>query len=101
MGEIKSILIDFMYRFKDKKPWYTITHSIKFSIYFCKWEDEYIYEYFDTIMDVMSKYQFMPSSRLQEEYKQAPINNLDFPYFETLHKEIGITEEDYLSMKKW
>ena len=88
MEEIKSILIDFMYRFKDKKPWY-------------KWENEDIYEYFDTIMDVMSKYQFMPSSRLQEEYRQAPINNLDFPDFETLHKEIGITEEDYLSMKKW
>ena len=61
MGEIKSILIDFMYRFKDKKPWYTIAHSIIIMHrYFCKWENEDIYEYFDTIMNEMSKYQFMP-----------------------------------------
>ena len=48
----------------------------------------------------MSSNKFKPSSKLLEEYRQAPINNLEFPDFETLNREIGIAEEKYNETKK-
>ena len=48
----------------------------------------------------MRKYKLKPSTQLQEEYKQAPINNISFPDFEILHKNIGISETVYFEMVK-
>ena len=48
----------------------------------------------------MRKYKLKPSIKLQEEYKQAPINNMSFPDFETLHEEIGMSETLYSNMVK-
>ena len=48
----------------------------------------------------MREYKLKPSIKLQEEYKQAPINNISFPNFETLHEEIGISETVYSKMVK-
>ena len=41
-----------------------------------------------------------PSIQLQEEYKKAPINNISFPDFETLHEKIKISETLYSDMVK-
>ena len=48
----------------------------------------------------MRKYKLKPSIKLQEEYKQAPINNISFPDFEALHEKIGISETSYSDMVK-
>ena len=48
----------------------------------------------------MRKYKLKPSIQLQEEYKQAPINSILFPDFETLHEEIGMSETVYSNMMK-
>ena len=48
----------------------------------------------------MRKYKLKPSTQLQEEYKLAPLNNISFPDFETLHEEIGISETVYSKMVK-
>ena len=48
----------------------------------------------------MRKYKLKPSIKLQEEYKQAPINNISFPDFETLHEKIEISETLYSDMVK-
>ena len=48
----------------------------------------------------MRKYKLKPSIQLQEEYKQAPINNISFPDFEKQHKSIGISETVYSKMVK-
>ena len=48
----------------------------------------------------MRKYKLKPSIKLQEEYKQAPINNMSFPDFETLHEKIGVSETVYSDMAK-
>ena len=48
----------------------------------------------------MRKYKLKPSIKLQEEYKHAPLNNISFPDFETLHEEIGISETLYSKMVK-
>ena len=48
----------------------------------------------------MRKYKLKPSIQLQQEYKQAPLNNISFPDFETLHEEIGISETVYSNMVK-
>ena len=48
----------------------------------------------------MRKYKLKPSIKLQEVYKKAPINNILFPDFETLHEEIGISETLYSKMVK-
>ena len=48
----------------------------------------------------MRKYKLKPSIQLQEEYKQAPLNNISFPDFETLHEEIGMSETVYFEMMK-
>ena len=48
----------------------------------------------------MRRYKLEPSIQLQEEYKQAPLNNILFPDFETLHKNIGISETVYFEMVK-
>ena len=46
----------------------------------------------------MRENKLKPSIQLQEEYKQAPINNISFPDFETLHEEIGMSETVYSNM---
>ena len=48
----------------------------------------------------MRKYKLKPSIQLQEEYKQAPINNISFPDFEALYENIGISETLYTDMVK-
>ena len=48
----------------------------------------------------MRKYKLKPSIQLQEEYEKAPINNILFPSFETLHEEIGMSEILYSKMVK-
>ena len=48
----------------------------------------------------MRKYKLKPSIQLQEEYKQAPLNNISFPDFETLHEKIWISEILYSDMVK-
>ena len=48
----------------------------------------------------MREYKLKPSIQLQEEYKQAPLNNISFSDFETLHEEIGISETLYSKMVK-
>ena len=48
----------------------------------------------------MRKYKLKPSIQLQEEYEQAPLNNISFPFFETLHEEIGMSETVYDKMVK-
>ena len=87
MKEVKLALVDFMYRFKDKKYYYTL-------------EDGDIYCVYYEVMDFMRKYKLKPSIQLQEEYKLAPIYNISFPDFETLHKSIGISETVYSEMVK-
>ena len=51
-------------------------------------------------MGFMRKYKLKPSIQLQEEYKQAPINNISFPDFKTLHWKIGISKTVYSDMVK-
>ena len=48
----------------------------------------------------MRKYKLKPSIQLQQEYKQAPLNNISIPDFETLHEQIGISETVYSNMVK-
>ena len=48
----------------------------------------------------MRKYKLKPSIQLQEEYKQAPINNIPFPDFKKLHEDIGMSETVYSEMVK-
>ena len=48
----------------------------------------------------MRKYKLKPNIQLQEEYKRAPLNNILFPDFETLHEKIGISESVYSEMVK-
>ena len=48
----------------------------------------------------MRKYKLKLSIQLQEEYKQAPLNNISFPDFEKLHEEIGMSETVYSEMVK-
>ena len=48
----------------------------------------------------MRKYKLKPSIKLQEGYKQAPLNNISFPDFETLHEEIGMSGTVYSKMMK-
>ena len=48
----------------------------------------------------MTKYKLKPSIKLQEEYKQAPLNNISFSDFETWHEEIGMSETVYSNMVK-
>ena len=48
----------------------------------------------------MRKYKLKPSIQLQEEYKQAPLNNISFPDFETLQEKIEISETLYSKMVK-
>ena len=48
----------------------------------------------------MREYKLKPSIQLQEEYKQAPINNISFPNFDTLYEEIGVSETLYSDMVK-
>ena len=48
----------------------------------------------------MREYKLKPSIKLQEEYKQTPINNISFPDFETLHEKIGMSEKVYSKMMK-
>ena len=69
-------------------------------MYYCILENGDIYYVYDEVMDFMRKYQLKPSIKLQEEYKQAPINNISFPDFETLNEEIGMSETVYSEMVK-
>ena len=48
----------------------------------------------------MRKYKLKSSIQLQEEYKHAPLNNILFPDFETLHEKIGISETVYSEIMK-
>ena len=69
-------------------------------VIYCKLENGDIYCAYDEVMDFMRKYKLKPSIKLQEEYKQAPINNMSFPDFETLHEKIGMPETVYSEMVK-
>ena len=69
-------------------------------IIYCTLENGDIYCVYDEVMDFMTKYKLKPSIKLQEEYKRAPLNNISFPDFETLHEEIGMSETLYSEMVK-
>ena len=85
MKKLKLALVDFMYRFKDKIYKYTLENGDIYRVYY-------------EVMDFMRENKLKPSIQLQEEYKQAPINNISFPDFETLHEEIGMSETVYSNM---
>ena len=69
-------------------------------VIYCTLENRDIYCVYDEVMDFMRKYKLKPSIQLQEEYKQAPINNISFPDFKTWHEKIGISETLYSDMMK-
>ena len=87
MKEVKLALVDFMYKFKDKIYEYTLENGDVYCVY-------------DELMDFMRKYKLKSSIQLQEEYKHAPLNNILFPDFETLHEKIGISETVYSEIMK-
>ena len=49
----------------------------------------------------MAMNQLKPSPELQEEYKQAPINNMGFPDFKTLDEKIDMYKSTYRDLEKW
>ena len=87
MKEVKLALVDFMYILKDKIYEYILENGDIYRVYY-------------EVMNFMTKYKLKPSIKLQEEYKQAPLNNISFPDFETLHEKIGISETVYSNMVK-
>ena len=63
-------------------------------------ENEAVYFVFNEVIYFMAKHRLKPSRELQEEYKQASINNMAFPEFETLNKSLWMYEKTYDDMMK-
>ena len=63
-------------------------------------ENDEFYWVYNEIIKFLTKNKLNPSPLLQEQYKLAPINNIKFPEFEILKKELGMTENVYSEMKK-
>ena len=87
MNEVISALVDFMFRFKDKKYKYIL-------------DSKEVYYVFNEVISFMAMNQLKPSPELQEEYEQAPINNMSLPDFETLKEKIDIDDYEYYKLKE-
>ena len=81
--QMKDILIDFLFRFKDKHP-------------FSNSKSEGPMDIFDWVMDFMRVNKLIPSKSLRKEYSKSEFNKkMVLPSFNVLNEKIGMTKKVY------
>ena len=88
MSKSAEIIIDFLYKFKDKLPNGKL--ELKWSI-----------DLFDEIMEFMRENKFKPSKSLQAQYEcSKTTTNLKFPEYHILKEKLKMSKKDYGKIKK-
>ena len=88
MSDSAEIIIDFLYKFKDKLPYSKL--ELKQSI-----------DLFDEIIEFMSENKFKPSKSLQAQYECCQTTtNLKFPEYHILKEKLKMTIKDYDKIKE-
>ena len=102
--KIKELIIDFLYKLKDKFPLSSSDNKISLSSNNqndCNMDNKASMDVFDKVMEFMTQNKFKPSKKMIKEYSESKLNKaLGLPPFELVNKYTGITKEVYEDLKK-